>query len=356
MTTQGGPPFVGPEFHRTQNYLLTGLRLLRGDANLPKTVKPGDELNNRMAQTVQAMGIEAAYDEVSETIEHAIAELEPLAGFFAGPTAMDVRFLSVTGALRALAETTDLLPAELMRELGRPDLAGLSDALRHMNLAAGAGYRHRAAERLRGLYVIVDPELTNGRDPAEVAQQAIAGGATALQLRDKARDKGDGLPLAQCLADLCRREGVTLIVNDHADLAAAVGADGLHVGQHDLPLAVAQSVVRPWQFVGTSNALAEEAIASYEGGASYIAVGRMFETTSKANTRPAGPETLARVRELVPAGGPPLVGIGGITADNAGEVARAGADGIAVISAVTQADDPRAAAAALLEAFASAKA
>src|SRR5690606_5271039 len=123
----------------------------------------------------------------------------------------------------------------------------------------------------------------------------IEGGATAIQLRDKARDKGDALPLAQQIADLCRTAGVTFLINDHPDVAVAVGAHGVHLGQHDLPLRAARRVLAPWQVAGTSNALVEEARASYQQGADYIAVGRMFPTSSKSNTRPAGPETLAKV-------------------------------------------------------------
>ncbi|MEK9658808.1 MAG: thiamine phosphate synthase, partial [Chloroflexota bacterium] len=230
-------------------------------------------------------------------------------------------------------------------------LEGLWPVLAAAERAAASAHRRRLAERLHGLYVIVDPALTGGRDPAWVAAEALAGGATALQLRVKETDAGDWIPLAQRLAALAREAGAALFINDHVDVAIASGADGVHLGQHDLPLAAARAVLRPWHLAGTSNALVEEARASLEGGADYIAVGRMFETASKANTRPAGPARLAQVRALVPAGGPPLVAIGGITPANVGEVAQAGADGVCVIGAVTGAPDPRGAAATLLAAF-----
>ena len=124
-----------------------------------------------------------------------------------------------------------------------------------------------------------------------------------------------------------------------------MGADGVHLGQNDMSVAAARTSLRPWQIAGTSNALATEADASVQAGADYVAVGRMFPTGSKADTRPAGPETLRAVRDAMPPDGPPLLAIGGITPENAAEVARAGADGVCVIAAVTQADDPRAAAA-----------
>ena len=215
----------------------------------------------------------------------------------------------------------------------------------------GGVTRRQTVAKLRGLYVLIDPEWTGGRDPITVARQALEGGATALQLRDKLRDKGDSLPLVRRLVRLCRDYDAACIINDHADLAVAVGSHGVHVGQHDLPVDLARQVLKPWQIAGTSNALVEEAVASHEDGADYIAVGDMFGTRSKSNTRPAGPETLRKVREAVPASGPPLIAIGGIDSGNVWEIAQAGADGIAVMSAVTLAEDPAEAAAGLLRAF-----
>lgn len=217
--------------------------------------------------------------------------------------------------------------------------------------SSDATVRRQAAAKVAGLYVIIDPELTGGRDPLWVAERALVGGTSALQLRDKARDKGDSLPLARQLIALCHDHGAVCIVNDHADLAVAADAHGVHLGQHDLPVGLARDVLRPWQFAGSSNALVEEAVASYQDGADYVAVGAMFDSSSKSNTRPAGPETLGRVRERIPTNGPPLVAIGGITRQNVAQVAKAGADGVCVISAVTLADDPVNAAKKLLEAF-----
>jgi thiamine-phosphate pyrophosphorylase len=220
----------------------------------------------------------------------------------------------------------------------------------------GERTRHQLAAKLTGLYVIIDPELTNGRDLLQVARQALEGGATAIQFRDKHRDKGDALPTAQRLLKICRDYDAVLIINDHADLAVACAAGGVHVGQHDLPIPMARAVLKPWQLVGSSNALEDEAIASYQDRADYIAVGAMFSTSSKVNTRPAGLATLKAVREIIPADGPPLIAIGGIDKLNVAEVAKAGADGIAVIGAVAMAEDPARAASELLNAFLSAKA
>jgi thiamine-phosphate diphosphorylase len=207
--------------------------------------------------------------------------------------------------------------------------------------------RRQAVARVAGLYVIVDPQLTNGRDVVEVARAALKGGATAIQLRDKVHDKGDQLLVAHRLKELCDQFGAAFIVNDHADLAVAANAHGLHVGQHDLPVPEARRILKIYQFIGTSNALPEEAQASLAQEADYLAVGAMYGTTSKEGTRPAGVEALRRVRLLVR--DVPVVAIGGINLANVGPVLEAGADGICVISAVGMAEDPEAAARALVE-------
>ncbi len=224
------------------------------------------------------------------------------------------------------------------------ELRGL---LQEAEVALALFERRQLAGRVAGLYVIVDPELTRGRDVQDVALSALRAGARAIQYRDKLRDKGDQLPIAHYLRDICNQHGASFIINDHADLAAASGAHGLHVGRHDLPILEARRVVYPTQFVGTSNATPEEVQDSLDHGADYIAVGTMFSTDSKAQTRPVGLKGLKRIRSLVT--GISLVAIGGITLDNVGQVLEAGADGICVISAVCSADDPEAAARALVQ-------
>ena len=202
---------------------------------------------------------------------------------------------------------------------------------------------------LSGLYVIVDPEHTCGRRPVEVCRLALAGGATAIQWRDKTRDKGDQLADLEALLALCRAAGAPLIVNDHVDLALAVGADGVHVGQHDLPLPLVRRLLPVDAIAGCSTNNPDEARAAEAAGASYIAVGRIFPTTSKTNTRPAELSVIERVRAAISV---PLVAIGGITAANVAQVIAAGADAAAVIAAVGEAPDVEAAARAIASGFA----
>jgi len=205
-------------------------------------------------------------------------------------------------------------------------------------------------EHIRGLYVIIDPDACRGRDAVDVARRALEGGAAMLQWRDKRREKGLQLPQARAVRDLTREHDALLIVNDHADLSLAVDADGVHVGQGDLPVAVVRKLVPPDFVVGCSTNNLDEARAAEVAGASYIAVGAIFGTASKEpeRTRTASPE---RLREVKAAIGTPVVAIGGINASNIGQVLAAGADAVAVISAVCAADDPKAAAAELVRAF-----
>ena len=203
---------------------------------------------------------------------------------------------------------------------------------------------------IRGLYVIIDPDACAGRDCVDVARQALEGGAALLQWRDKRREKGDQLAQARAVRELCARHGALCIVNDHADLALAAGADGVHLGQRDLPVELVRRFVPPEFIIGVSTNDAGEARRAEASGASYVAIGAVFPTASKEpeRTRAASPE---RVREVKSAVGVPVVAIGGINASNVGQVLAAGADAVAVISAVCGADDPRAAARELARRF-----
>ena len=208
--------------------------------------------------------------------------------------------------------------------------------------------REKSAQRVRGLYVIVDAQAAGGRDLVELTQAVLRGGASVIQLRDKLHDKGDVLPVARRIRDLCDTHDAIFIMNDHADLAVACDAHGLHLGQHDLPVAEARAILKPYQLIGTSNALPEEALESEKQGADYLAVGAMFPTDTKERTRPAGLSTLSEVKARARV---PVVAIGGINLDNISQVVRAGADAACVISAVVGAPDPEAAARRLITAM-----
>ena len=202
--------------------------------------------------------------------------------------------------------------------------------------------------RLRGLYVILDPEVAGERDLRNLAIAALKGGARLLQLRDKISDKGIQLPLVKELAGLCEQYGAIFIVNDHLDLALAAGAHGVHLGQKDLPVEAARPLAPPGFVIGSSTNNPSEALRAQTGGADYVSVGRLYPTGSKTDTRPASITTLAEVRSAVSV---PICAIGGINEENIDEVIAAGADMVAVIAAVLAAEEPEAAARRLAEKF-----
>jgi thiamine-phosphate pyrophosphorylase len=194
---------------------------------------------------------------------------------------------------------------------------------------------------LHGLYVIIDPEVAGGRPGEEIARLAVEGGATLIQLRDKRSEKGQQLEVAERLMRVCAAPNLRLIINDHVDLALAARADGVHLGQKDLPVSIVRR--RLWRdgIIGCSTNNVEEALRAQADGADYVSVGRLFPTTSKEDIRPATLETVRAVKAAVSI---PVAAIGGITEKNIDAALEAGADMVCVIAAVVAARDPREAA------------
>ena len=261
--------------------------------------------------------------------------------------------LTLAGAL-ALVSTSQEVLATLREAGGSSRVSGemhvaLTETMAGLSDRMGETLRQKRADRVRGLYVIIDPQVTNGRDPLEIATASLQGGARMLQLRDKLRDKGEILPLASALQQLCQAHDADLIINDHVDLASAVGSAGIHVGQTDLPVAQARQVLSPCQVLGRSNHELHELAESQEMGADHVAFGAIFQTVTKGVGRP--PQGVERLREARQATKLPLVAIGGINAGNVAPVVETGADAICVTAAVGLAPNPEAAAAQLVEAI-----
>ena len=215
-----------------------------------------------------------------------------------------------------------------------------------------AGVSHAAPPLTPDLYVILDRTAAGGRDLNAILDGAIAGGCRMVQLREKEWPSGKLLPLAERLRARCRAARVTFIVNDRVDLALVVDADGVHLGQDDLPPRAARPLLRRGMVLGVSTHSAEQARAAQAEGADYIAVGSIFPTATKGGFELVGAELVRRLRAEIRV---PLIGIGGITPANTGAVIRAGADGVAVISAVCPAPDPEAASRRLLDAIRAAR-
>lgn len=187
-----------------------------------------------------------------------------------------------------------------------------------------------------GLYIITIsiPEL--GRDHYDVALAAIEGGATAVQLRVKKRPMGQALKIATAIHKLSAEAGIPLIINDHVGIAMASRAEGLHVGPDDISIPSARRMLGNELIIGKSTSKHDEAIKAEQESASYVGVGPIYVTATKPGKPPVGLQRISKVKAVVNI---PVVAIGGIDAGNIGECIEAGADGVAVISAVAMAED-----------------
>lgn len=188
------------------------------------------------------------------------------------------------------------------------------------------------------LYAITGEEFHSGKDLIEVMEQAILGGADIIQLRDKNSSKREILEKAKKLRELTKKHDVTFIVNDHIDVALAVDADGIHLGQDDLPIEEARKIVGPDKVIGISTHAIEEAKAAETAGADYIGVGPIFPTKSKVDV--VDPVTTNYIQEIISANLTiPFVAIGGIKLHNVEQVLEAGAVRICAISEIVGAAD-----------------
>ncbi|MGO8694341.1 MAG: thiamine phosphate synthase [Rectinemataceae bacterium] len=195
------------------------------------------------------------------------------------------------------------------------------------------------------LYLVTDSSLSRGRSSLEVVDAAIRGGVTMVQYREKGATTRAMIEEARVLLELCRSRGVPFIVNDRADVALAVDADGLHVGQDDMPASLARRIIGNGRILGVSAGNIEEALRAAEDGADYIGASPVFSTPTKPDAlRPMGPEGLRALSRAVAL---PVVAIGGINAGSAAAVLGAGAAGLAVVSAIVSAENVEAAARAL---------
>jgi len=195
------------------------------------------------------------------------------------------------------------------------------------------------------LYLVTDRRLSLGKTTCEVVAEAIAGGVTAVQLREKHCSTREFIDEARLVKKLLQGTAIPLIINDRIDVALAVEAEGVHLGQQDMSISDARRLAGSRLIIGISAESLADALRAEAEGADYIGISPVFATATKTDTaKPLGLAGIRLIREAVRL---PLVGIGGISVDNAIEVLRAGADGVAVVSAVVSAPCPRSAAAAL---------
>ncbi|MCD8078526.1 MAG: thiamine phosphate synthase [Lachnospiraceae bacterium] len=181
------------------------------------------------------------------------------------------------------------------------------------------------------LYLCTDRNLMTTDTLEEAVEAAIRGGVTVVQLREKDCSSAEFLEQAFRIREITDRAGIPLIINDRLDVALAVDAAGVHVGQSDFPATVARNLLGPDKLIGVSAATVEEARKAEADGADYLGVGAMFATSTKTNTRPVSMERLAEIRQAVSI---PIVAIGGIQASNAAQFRGTGINGLAVVSAI----------------------
>jgi thiamine-phosphate pyrophosphorylase len=204
-------------------------------------------------------------------------------------------------------------------------------------------------KRIGRLHVLTDVVLQSRFSHEELTRLALAGGADTIQFRQKTGSTRDMITAAQRMKSLCEEKGVTFIVNDRIDVAMAVKAHGVHLGQDDFPIPLAREILGPNRVIGGSAATLDEARVCLAEGADYVGFGPVFPTGSKDD---AGPVSgLAILEEVVRAVPVPIIAIGGVSAENTGDIMKTGARGIAVISAVCCRNDPEGATRALYTAL-----
>jgi len=197
--------------------------------------------------------------------------------------------------------------------------------------------RRDKAARIKGLYAIIDSDSLSGRNHIDIARQLLSGGAGIIQLRDKYLNRKELLGIAQNLKLLCEKHNALFIVNDYLDIALATGADGLHLGQQDLPVAIARKLLPVDTLLGCSVYTIKQAKEAEAQGADYIAVGAAFPTDTKNDIEVVGLDVLKDIKKATNL---PVVAIGGIKRDNIADILTSGADSVAIISAILGTDSP----------------
>ena len=198
----------------------------------------------------------------------------------------------------------------------------------------------KCAEKDLLLYAVTDRYWLNGRTLTDVVRESLEGGVTMLQLREKTLEEPAFLQEARELQTLCRAYRVPFIVNDNVDIALAMDADGVHVGQSDMEALDVRAKLGPDKIIGVSAQTVEQALLAEKHGADYLGVGAVFPTGSKADAKEVSFDTLKAICQAVSI---PVVAIGGISRDNVARLAGSGIRGVAVISAIYGAADIRSA-------------
>ncbi len=193
-------------------------------------------------------------------------------------------------------------------------------------------------KKFSGLYVIIDPSFINSKDPVNIAQQVLDGGANIIQLRNKADNIRDTVNWAIKISELCNSYNAFFIVNDRVDIAIISNSDGVHLGQSDISPDHVKKITDKDLIIGSSNATKKEIEESNNNSCDYIAVGSIYSTNTKTNTRPASLNLLVEAKKI---SRKPIVAIGGIKDNNIEEVLETGVDSVCIVTAITLSKDPK---------------
>ncbi|MBL4933787.1 thiamine phosphate synthase [Clostridium paridis] len=198
------------------------------------------------------------------------------------------------------------------------------------------------------LYLVTDRDMLKNRNIVEAVEEAILGGVTLVQVREKDISTSEFYKVASEIKEITSKNNVPIIINDRIDIALAIDADGVHVGQSDMPASIARKLIGPDKILGVSTATIDEAIKAEKEGADYLGVGAVFSTTTKDDARNVSLELLKEIKETVNI---PIVAIGGINSKNVDKLKESNVDGVAVISDILAKEDIKQAARDIKEKF-----
>ena len=193
-------------------------------------------------------------------------------------------------------------------------------------------------KKFSGLYVIIDPSFINSKDPVNIAQQVLDGGANIIQLRNKTDNIRETVDWAIKISELCNSYNAFFIVNDRVDIAIISNSDGVHLGQGDISPDHVKNITDKDLIIGSSNATIKEIEESNKNSSDYIAVGSIYSTDTKSNTRPASVNLLVEAKKI---SNKPIGAIGGIKENNIEEVLETGVDSVCMVTAITLSKDPQ---------------
>lgn len=305
-------------------------RLLLNDADLSLRLR---KLRHSLIQSVNVLGIDLiskrnAQEDIGISFISSAAQQSV-------PSLVTANAKRVEEALRVIEELAK--DPELASRLSSEDFKRARFELYSLEqILISKLLRKETVARLTGLYVIVDTEVMGNRCKTDTVREAIIGGAKVIQLRDKHSSKRDLLELAIEFQNICANLNVLFIINDHLDIALASNADGLHIGQEDLPVSVARKLLPVDKIIGCSVTSINETQEAESNGADYVAVGSIFSTQSKTDVDVVGIDRLQQVKQATTL---PVVAIGGINEHNIPEILTTGVESIAVISAVLDSEN-----------------